>query len=70
MEQLSVMELSKLSSACLSRFTTAQEIIDSDTAHPVEKALAKLEQEWMCDLSAKIERIIDSGTKRISIKRY
>ena len=67
MEYLTRPELKKLSALCHARIAEAEEVMESEDASGLEKALADHDKCWMLKLSAKLDRIADSDAKRIEI---
>jgi len=67
MEWLSKNDLRILSGLCKHQHDTAEEIVESEQASYLERALAHHESEYMEYLLRKLERIADSSARRIEI---
>lgn len=69
MEKFTIAELSKLRMVCVSRARDDAMMQRDGKLSDVEKALAELDEEWMDQLSAKLERVIQSDALRIAVRR-
>jgi len=67
MEKLTRTDLNKLANLCKAGYYEARAVAASADATGLEKALANHEAEYMVSLLEKIDRITNSGAKRVEI---